>query len=752
MTAAHEGSNALVSGILELDTENLSWVEYECSAASIPKLRAKVTGLLAIQDSTAYVFSFTPTPPTVPRIAGASKRNQDSICSPWAPGPHWEWLRLAFLSYSGVYVRFVGMGTKLAVRVDNSTVAPETMTIPKLVHPRMIIPESNEGMQEDPVEPVITRPKRKYKPRRTKRYYFPVSRQSPVAPLIPELPAIEPDYEPKELTWEEAVSEIAQDISMDMNWSSHSPQLDIPVDSIALDHIMRSWVSLHKLGVDCAGPLSPQVFPSTTPRLSVGFEGNIRRVDSSALCAWEKTCLEPVRGAVDIAYIAIAPAKWNHHDIGSFLRNLTSMYETCSLGRHTPMGTLGMLDSSMLDSSPKSEEEYYQTVLEHILSNIPKTEKLTQVVVYLVADPQRVKYCFSWFARYLSRLRSSLYEQLSSQRKRDVCISFQIVPETLVSGADLSMQSLRALSFAVHRKASRDFPFIFAKDSLIHTNFGRSVFYIDNDKSASESLSGLLGHSDIWIGLFISYRFVSVDCRTTLVVSCADSRGGSLGTAVLFPKSGEYSMEEAIGSIWSQVIALALRHLSKRFPGCQCYLFITKLARLDPQELETWNRFLSTCVLDSTQYSGQEMAHEDQSEPWAETLDHAELGEMIKMGLVAEHSSLETPLLNYGIDDEAIPVSPRTPTTPTHRMMKTDPPKLVPGLQVDQSCVWVHQYADLSQSLPILSASFYLPGNYSEVSPLYNSSYEVLYRTFFHSNTNLAPFTGIMCLQARSEY
>ena len=52
---------------------------------------------------------------------------------------------------------------------------------------------------------------------------------------------------------------------------------------------------------------------------------------------WEKTRLEPFAPKKDVVYYVLAPyAAAIIHALCSFMRELSSMYETCNLGRHEP--------------------------------------------------------------------------------------------------------------------------------------------------------------------------------------------------------------------------------------------------------------------------------------------------------------------------------------------------------------------------------------------------------------------------------
>ncbi|XP_031788498.1 mediator of RNA polymerase II transcription subunit 13 isoform X4 [Nasonia vitripennis] len=96
-----------------------------------------------------------------------------------------------------------------------------------------------------------------------------------------------------------------------------------------------TWRGFHRLaGRDTKDRCEPQPVPA----LVVGYDRDWLSLSPYALSYWEKLLLEPYAGPRDVAYVVVAPD--NDCVVGkvkTFFRELSTTYEICRLGKHTPI-------------------------------------------------------------------------------------------------------------------------------------------------------------------------------------------------------------------------------------------------------------------------------------------------------------------------------------------------------------------------------------------------------------------------------
>ncbi|XP_043676054.1 mediator of RNA polymerase II transcription subunit 13 isoform X2 [Vespula pensylvanica] len=96
-----------------------------------------------------------------------------------------------------------------------------------------------------------------------------------------------------------------------------------------------TWRQFHRLagrGTD------DRCEPQPIPALVVGYDRDWLSLSPYALGYWEKLLLEPYAGPRDIAYVVVAPdSDCVVNKVKSFFRELSTTYEICRLGRHTPI-------------------------------------------------------------------------------------------------------------------------------------------------------------------------------------------------------------------------------------------------------------------------------------------------------------------------------------------------------------------------------------------------------------------------------
>ncbi|XP_046485237.1 mediator of RNA polymerase II transcription subunit 13 isoform X1 [Neodiprion pinetum] len=96
-----------------------------------------------------------------------------------------------------------------------------------------------------------------------------------------------------------------------------------------------TWRQFHRLagrGTD------DRCEPQPIPALVVGYDRDWLSLSPYALSYWEKLLLEPYAGPRDVAYVVVAPdSEPVITKVRSFFKELSTTYEICRLGRHTPI-------------------------------------------------------------------------------------------------------------------------------------------------------------------------------------------------------------------------------------------------------------------------------------------------------------------------------------------------------------------------------------------------------------------------------
>lgn len=96
-----------------------------------------------------------------------------------------------------------------------------------------------------------------------------------------------------------------------------------------------TWRQFHRLA---SSSTTDQCEPQPIPSVIVGHERDWLSLSPYALQYWDKLLLEPYSYSRDIAYIVVAPD--NDFIVGkvkTFFKELSTTYEMCKLGRHTPI-------------------------------------------------------------------------------------------------------------------------------------------------------------------------------------------------------------------------------------------------------------------------------------------------------------------------------------------------------------------------------------------------------------------------------
>ncbi|XP_058124920.1 mediator of RNA polymerase II transcription subunit 13 [Anopheles coustani] len=95
-----------------------------------------------------------------------------------------------------------------------------------------------------------------------------------------------------------------------------------------------TWRQFHRL----AGRGTGQCEPLPIPSLIVGYEKDWLSLAPYALHYWDKLLLEPYSYPRDVAYVAIVPDNdFVVAKVRTYFKELSTTYEMCKLGRHTPI-------------------------------------------------------------------------------------------------------------------------------------------------------------------------------------------------------------------------------------------------------------------------------------------------------------------------------------------------------------------------------------------------------------------------------
>ncbi|XP_037721998.1 mediator of RNA polymerase II transcription subunit 13 isoform X3 [Drosophila subpulchrella] len=154
-----------------------------------------------------------------------------------------------------------------------------------------------------------------------------------------------------------------------------------------------TWRQFHRLAGRASGQCEPQPIPSVV----VGYEKDWISVAPHSIHYWDKFLLEPYSYARDVVYLVVCPD--NEHVAGctrSYFRELSSTYEMCKLGKHTPIrGWEGILQVGAARNNVPTDRE--TTPLDEWLRTLEHTALAEQIRRYAVAFIHQL-------APYLSRV------------------------------------------------------------------------------------------------------------------------------------------------------------------------------------------------------------------------------------------------------------------------------------------------------------------------------------------------------------
>lgn len=153
-----------------------------------------------------------------------------------------------------------------------------------------------------------------------------------------------------------------------------------------------TWRQFHRLAGRASGQCEPQPIPSVV----VGYEKDWISVAPHSIHYWDKFLLEPYSYARDVVYLVVCPD--NEHVVAStrsYFRELSSTYEMCKLGKHTPIrGWDGVLQ---VGTSDAERERDLSTPLDDWLRTLEHAPLAEQIRRYAVTFMHQL-------APYLSRV------------------------------------------------------------------------------------------------------------------------------------------------------------------------------------------------------------------------------------------------------------------------------------------------------------------------------------------------------------
>nr|XP_045597033.1 mediator of RNA polymerase II transcription subunit 13-like isoform X1 [Procambarus clarkii] len=168
-----------------------------------------------------------------------------------------------------------------------------------------------------------------------------------------------------------------------------------------------TWRQFHRMAVrgteDMAEPLP-------IPMLLTGHDRDWLSIAPQSLRHWEKLLLEPYSQQRNVAYVVVAPDNefiLNH--VRTFFKELSSIYELCRLGRHSPIQRV--LRNGIMRISKTAASKVANEPLEEWFSLLGDSHMSTKLKVY-------AQVCRHWLAPHLSTLNmdKSLFEVPGSSK------------------------------------------------------------------------------------------------------------------------------------------------------------------------------------------------------------------------------------------------------------------------------------------------------------------------------------------------
>ncbi|XP_013106769.2 mediator of RNA polymerase II transcription subunit 13 [Stomoxys calcitrans] len=152
-----------------------------------------------------------------------------------------------------------------------------------------------------------------------------------------------------------------------------------------------TWRQFHRLAGRASGQCEPQPIPSVI----VGHDKDWISVAPLAIHYWDKFLLEPYSYARDVVYLVIAPDNdFILSKTKTYFKELSTTYEMCKLGRHTPIcGWNGLLS---VQQRPASEKPF-TTSMDNWLKTLEDSKLAEEMRLYAYAFQHQL-------APYLSRV------------------------------------------------------------------------------------------------------------------------------------------------------------------------------------------------------------------------------------------------------------------------------------------------------------------------------------------------------------
>eukprot|EP00474_Spongospora_subterranea_P000650 CRZ01108.1 hypothetical protein [Spongospora subterranea] len=361
--------------------------------------------------------------------------------------------------------------------------------------------------------------------------------------------------------------------------------------------------------------------------LLLGFDGDIRTLSSSSMYFWEEACLEPFKSKADISCLVIpslgtTPFERNSV-IGSFTESLSVMYETCMLGRHSPIKCLDEIlllpeefraSETLSDADcndPLIVQHYYDFVIERLCSSAMRSKisstDTSIVVIYLIADYSTFTIDLISFSMIMNRLRLALGAPTWNSTSRRKNVVGQIVPRSIVNEIFHRNESLpvvlKRLAFSVFSR-SHFVPVIpvddvaLARTHELHNGLGLTAWeppFVLHCRTGIPCPPHVAVHNNTCslLAVHVSYMTVDAGLDEQWVVGCAtDMRGERLYTACVRSSAGR-SLFTVLSNFWVECIRPALDFLHSRTDQGAMSLIINKTGVMPREESMVWTRILA---------------------------------------------------------------------------------------------------------------------------------------------------------------
>lgn len=338
--------------------------------------------------------------------------------------------------------------------------------------------------------------------------------------------------------------------------------------------------------------------PTLVPPVLVGYQDDWMRINpSTAVCFWEKCCMEPYASRKNIDYYILAPYIPSlDSNIDHFFQQLNCMYEICNFGQHQP----GIL-SSKFNTHLQTTNTLYQNTkgivyvpfgsrdsIREVCQSFAKecsslASYLLESCGYYSSSSCVAIYVINPFTKRTSSIQfikamSVLLKKTLGHSNLNVVLEIIPLQQIILQGAELFL-NVKELAYSVYSKSRR---IVMPISQIIpnqHKMVLRSKLYEPPFILASGAQDDLLLHC----------CYTESEQRRFISCTFTDSRGELLETlAVSTYGTPLRSVFISIINYAIQIINAANGHKQSLLKG----LVLGKLGAMEPEELQVWQSII----------------------------------------------------------------------------------------------------------------------------------------------------------------